>query len=104
MGVRGRDGASAHPHRRRCDRGRRRRRRRGCGGAHDRCRRARAAAPRPAHDARMKTAAKDVSMEPIHMAGPWVTEHEIKVVEDCMRRGWYNYEYVETFQREFAAY
>jgi perosamine synthetase len=43
-------------------------------------------------------------MEPIYMAGPWVTEHEIKVVEDCMRNGWYNYNYVETFQKEFAAY
>jgi perosamine synthetase len=43
-------------------------------------------------------------MEPIYMAGPWVTEHEIKVVEDCMRNGWYNYHYVETFQKEFAAY
>lgn len=38
------------------------------------------------------------------MAGPWITEHEIKVVEDCMRNGWYNYYYVETFQKEFAAY
>lgn len=38
------------------------------------------------------------------MAGPWITEHEIKVVEDCMRNGWYSYHYVETFQREFAAY
>lgn len=43
-------------------------------------------------------------MEPIQMAGPWITEHEIKVVEDCMRNGWYNYHYVEAFQREFAAY
>lgn len=43
-------------------------------------------------------------MEPIYMAGPWITEHEIKVVEDCMRNGWYNYHYVETFQREFAVY
>lgn len=43
-------------------------------------------------------------MEPIYMAGPWITEHEIKVVEDCMRNGWYNYRYVETFQKEFAAY
>lgn len=43
-------------------------------------------------------------MEPIYMAGPWITEHEIKVVEDCMRNGWYNYGYVETFQKEFAAY
>jgi perosamine synthetase len=43
-------------------------------------------------------------MEPIYMAGPWITEHEIKVVEDCMRNGWYNYKYVETFEREFAEY
>ena len=42
--------------------------------------------------------------DPIYMAGPWITEHEIKVVEDCMRNGWYNYGYVETFQKEFAAY
>jgi perosamine synthetase len=40
----------------------------------------------------------------IHMAGPWITDHEIKVVEDCMRNGWYNYNYVEKFEREFAAY
>jgi perosamine synthetase len=38
------------------------------------------------------------------MAGPWITEHEIRTVEECMRSGWYNYRYVETFQREFAAY
>lgn len=43
-------------------------------------------------------------METIFMAGPWITEHEIKVIEDCMRYGWYNYDYVETFQRQFAAY
>ena len=40
------------------------------------------------------------------MAGPWITEHEIATVEDAMRNGWYDkpYHYVETFQREFAAY
>jgi perosamine synthetase len=40
------------------------------------------------------------------MAGPWITEHEIKVVEDAMRNGWYEnaYHYVETFQKAFAAY
>ena len=38
------------------------------------------------------------------MAGPWVTEHEIKVVEDCMRNGWDNYDYVEKFEKEFAEY
>ena len=43
-------------------------------------------------------------MEPIYMAGPWITEHEINVVNDCMRNGWYNYDYVETFQKDFAAY
>lgn len=43
-------------------------------------------------------------MDTIHMAGPWMTEHETRVVDDCMRNGWYNYEYVEKFQREFAAY
>jgi len=43
-------------------------------------------------------------MEPIYMAGPWITEHEIKVVNDCMKNGWYNYNYVETFQKDFAAY
>ncbi len=43
-------------------------------------------------------------MDQIHMSGPWVTEHEISVVEDCMRNGWYNYDYVETFEKEFAAY
>ncbi|MBF0328708.1 MAG: DegT/DnrJ/EryC1/StrS family aminotransferase [Nitrospirae bacterium] len=40
------------------------------------------------------------------MAGPWITDHEIKIVEDAMRDGWYEnaYYYVETFQKEFAAY
>lgn len=40
------------------------------------------------------------------MAGPWITEHEIKVVEDAMRNGWYEhaYDYCEKFQREFADY
>lgn len=44
------------------------------------------------------------SDEPIYMAGPSITQYEIDVVNDCMRNGWYNYEYVEKFQREFAAY
>lgn len=45
-------------------------------------------------------------MKPIFMAGPWITEHEISVVEDAMRNGWYEnaYYYVEKFQKEFAAY
>ena len=46
------------------------------------------------------------SMKTIHFAGPWITEHEIKVVEDAMRNGWYEhaYDYCEKFQKEFAAY
>ena len=45
-------------------------------------------------------------MKPIHMAGPWITNHEINIVEDAMRNGWYenSYDYVEKFQREFAIY
>lgn len=45
-------------------------------------------------------------MNQIHMAGPWITELEIKTVEDAMRNGWYEnaYHYVETFQKEFAQY
>jgi perosamine synthetase len=40
----------------------------------------------------------------IQMAGPWITQHEIDTVTQCMQSGWYNYDYVETFEREFAAY
>jgi perosamine synthetase len=47
---------------------------------------------------------KTTQSQTISMAGPWITEHEIRVVEDCMRNGWYNYDYVEKFQKEFAAY
>ena len=45
-------------------------------------------------------------MNKIFAAGPWITDHEIKIVEDAMRNGWYenSYDYVEKFQREFAAY
>lgn len=43
-------------------------------------------------------------MQQIQMAGPSITEHEIAVVTDCMRNGWYDYGYVERFQKEFAAY
>ena len=45
-------------------------------------------------------------MNTIHMAGPWITELEIKTVEDAMRNGWYEnaYHYVESFQKEFATY
>lgn len=45
--------------------------------------------------------------DPIYMAGPDITEHEINTVMDAMRNGWYGpkaYYYVETFQREFAKY
>jgi perosamine synthetase len=46
-------------------------------------------------------------MSDIFMAGPWITEHEEKVVLDALRNGWYGtsaYHYVETFEREFAHY
>jgi perosamine synthetase len=46
-------------------------------------------------------------MSDIPMAGPWITEHEEKIVLDAVRNGWYGkqaYHYVETFEREFAAY
>ena len=43
-------------------------------------------------------------MKKIEMIGPWITEHEISVVEDVMRNGWYGdvYGYCEKFQSEFA--
>jgi perosamine synthetase len=43
----------------------------------------------------------------IQMAGPWITEHEEKIVLDALRNGWYGkdaYHYVETFETEFARY
>jgi perosamine synthetase len=43
----------------------------------------------------------------IQMAGPWITEHEEKIVLDALRNGWYGkdaYHYVETFESEFARY
>jgi perosamine synthetase len=46
-------------------------------------------------------------MTDIQMAGPWITEHEEKVVLDALRNGWYGkeaYHYVETFETEFAKY
>jgi perosamine synthetase len=46
-------------------------------------------------------------MSNIFMAGPWITEHEEKIVLDALRNGWYGkdaYYYVETFEREFARY
>jgi len=43
-------------------------------------------------------------MNSIKMAGPWITNHEIETVNDCMLHGWDNYRYVETFQKEFAKY
>lgn len=49
---------------------------------------------------------KEDSMEKIYMAGPWITEHEVKTVLDALQNGWYEhpYDYVEKFQKEFAAY
>jgi perosamine synthetase len=47
------------------------------------------------------------AMSNIQMAGPWITEHEEKIVLDALRNGWYGknaYHYVETFEAEFARY
>lgn len=45
-------------------------------------------------------------MNTIYMAGPWITDHEVKTVMDALTNGWYEhpYDYVEKFQKEFAAY
>jgi len=46
-------------------------------------------------------------MPEIHMAGPWMTELEEKIVLDAVRNGWYGkqaYHYVEMFEAEFAKY
>lgn len=50
------------------------------------------------------TSLNNMSTHNIRMADPWVTEHEVSVVTDMMRNGWANYDYVEKFQPEFAAY
>ena len=39
-----------------------------------------------------------------YIAGPDITEVEIQIVTDMMRNGWYNYDYVEKFEKEFAEY
>ncbi|MGH6792195.1 MAG: DegT/DnrJ/EryC1/StrS family aminotransferase, partial [Methyloceanibacter sp.] len=46
-------------------------------------------------------------MTGIQMLGPWVTEHEEKIVLDALRNGWYGksaYEYCEAFEAAFAQY
>ena len=46
-------------------------------------------------------------MTDIVMAGPWITEHEEKIVLDALRNGWYGkqaYYYVEALESEFARY
>ena len=40
----------------------------------------------------------------ILMAGPSITDLEARTVADCMANGWFNYDYVERFEKEFAAY
>lgn len=49
---------------------------------------------------------KQKKLNKIHIAGPWITNHEIKVVEDALRNGWYEhaYDYCEKFQKSFADY
>lgn len=43
--------------------------------------------------------------ENIEMAGPWVSEEDIAIVNDMLRNGWYGkdaYHYVEAFEHDFA--
>lgn len=40
--------------------------------------------------------------EKIKMAGPWISQKEIKAVSNMMKNGWDSYEYVEKFETEFA--
>ena len=42
--------------------------------------------------------------DPILMAGPSITEHEIKKVLEMMKDGWDSYQYVEEFEERFANY
>lgn len=46
-------------------------------------------------------------MSEIFMAGPWITQHEERIVQDAVHNGWYGkqaYYYVEKFETEFAKY
>ncbi len=45
-------------------------------------------------------------MERIPIAGPWITEREIRYVSDAVARCWYDHanEYVDRFERAFAEY
>jgi len=45
-------------------------------------------------------------MDKIEMIGPWITDHEINVVNDAMKNGWYGdvFGYCEKFQSEFSTY
>jgi len=43
-------------------------------------------------------------VEKIEIAGPWITDHEIKYVNKMMSDGWDNYKYVEKFEPAFAEY
>jgi perosamine synthetase len=46
-------------------------------------------------------------MGEIYMAGPWITDSELKIVSDALINGWYGkdaYHYVELFESEFARY
>lgn len=50
---------------------------------------------------------KPVAPPTIEMFGPWITEHEERIVLDALRNGWYGktaYSYCEMFEREFAEY
>ena len=40
----------------------------------------------------------------IKMAGPWITNHERQKVNQMMKNDWENYNYVEKFEKDFAAW
>ncbi len=46
----------------------------------------------------------EAASQTMHMSGPWISDIDIRVVNDCLQNGWYDYHYVETFQRTFAQY
>ena len=45
-----------------------------------------------------------MSVDQNKMAGPWITDLERDIVDEMMRNGWDNYDYVEKFESEFASW
>tara|TARA_Y100001935_G_C17294250_1_gene505178 strand:- start:245 stop:2080 length:1836 start_codon:yes stop_codon:yes gene_type:complete len=47
---------------------------------------------------------KSKSLKTIYAAGPSVTQLEREIIDNMMKYGWDNYDYVERFEKEFADY